>query len=142
VTDELLLVHDGAVSAFEGDLDEYPRWLARSREASAPEAGGGPKGHLAAARKTRRREEAERRRRLQPLRSEANRLDGDVERLCARQAALERRLGEPDIYEESNRDELRSLLQERGELARALHEAEEAWLQACEALETAQTGSY
>jgi ATP-binding cassette subfamily F protein 3 len=141
VTDELLLVHDGAVSAFEGDLDEYPRWLARSREASAPQAGGGPKGHLAAARKTRRREEAERRRRLQPLRSEANRLDGDLERLCARQAALERRLGEPDIYEESNRDELRSLLQERGELARALHEAEEAWLQACEALETAQTGS-
>ena len=135
-SDELLLVHDGAVSPFEGDLEAYSAWLARSREAAGAE--GGPKGQPVASRKARRREQAERRRRLQPLRSEAERLDAEVARLSARQAALEARLGESELYDESRREELRSVLAERGQLARALREAEEAWLRVCEALEAAE----
>jgi len=137
--DQLLLVNDGRVDEFKDDLDAYPRWLAEQRrkqssqDAPAPESSS----HSAGARKERKRQEAERRRQQQPLRNRLRELEHRLERLSARQSKLEDALGQPDIYADTNRLQLRNLLTEKGEVDRQLSDSEEEWLQTSEQLESA-----
>ncbi len=137
--DQLLLVHGGAVTEFKSDLDEYPRWLAdsRAREGVTDEPVAA-KAHGADARKARKRQQAEQRRQLQPLRKQLQAAEQQVTELTAEQQKLEQRLAEPELYSDENKEQLKRLVSEKSQLDRALNEAEEAWLQAGEALETAE----
>ncbi len=140
-TDRLLLVNAGQVDDFRGDLDDYPKWLADNRnEANANTTSNEEKDHSAASRKERKRLEAERRKQLQPLRRELQRLEQQMEKLGQKQEMLEHALAEPEIYDETNRNRLKSLLADKAELDRELSQTEEAWLAAGEALEEAETG--
>jgi ATP-binding cassette, subfamily F, member 3 len=139
-TDRLLLVHGGTVQPFDGDLDDYPAWLARTRELSAAQTPAAPvEGHSAAGRKDRRRQEAEQRRRLQPLRERLRGLEAELERLHGRQQTLRAELGRPGLYEEAGKGELLRLLEQQRVLDQELARVEEAWLEAGEALEQAET---
>jgi ATP-binding cassette subfamily F protein 3 len=139
-TDRLLLVNAGQVDDFRGDLDDYPKWLADNRsEANANTTANEEKDHSAASRKERKRLEAERRKQLQPLRKELQRLELQMEKLGQKQETLEHALAEPEIYDEANRDRLKSLLADKAELDRELSQTEEAWLAAGETLEHAET---
>ncbi len=136
VADDLLLVAEGAVHPFDGDLDDYRQWLAGLRRRS--DDSGSDKaaiGHSAVARRERRREEAERRARLQPLRSELTRLERSMERLTTRKADLESRLADPALYAETAKATLKELLVEQARVDRTLAETEEIWLTKCEELE-------
>ncbi|MCG6870454.1 MAG: ATP-binding cassette domain-containing protein [Gammaproteobacteria bacterium] len=139
VTDELLLVNGGQVRPFDGDLDDYPRWLAeeRRRIASRGETPEQRPGN-GAVRRGRRREEAERRRQLAPLRRETRRLEAALECLSEANNRIERRLADPKIYEDAAKPELVELLESRARLAMELAQAEAQWLSASEALEEAQ----
>ena len=136
-TDAFLLVADGTVCAFDGDLDDYRRWLLdRERDASDP--GDAPAAaHSASARKERKREEAEQRRQLQPLRKEIARLEERIETLTAEKAAIEEALADPGLYEEKEKARLKERLQEQGRVGQELEDAEAAWLEASERLEAA-----
>ncbi len=139
VTDALLLVDRGRVSEFEGDLEDYRRWLGeQQREESAPEARGGE--NSATARKERKRLEAEQRQRLQPLRKELQTLEKELDKLQTHKKELEQQLADPGLYSESNKDELKSLLQEKGKIDQALADTEERWLLLSEELEQAGAG--
>ncbi|MCG6395514.1 ATP-binding cassette domain-containing protein, partial [Vibrio alginolyticus] len=64
-TDDLYLVHDGQVEPFDGDLDDYQRWLADSqkqmRQSAEPAAENGEEKNTVTAqdRKEQKRREAE-----------------------------------------------------------------------------------
>jgi ATP-binding cassette, subfamily F, member 3 len=134
--DLLLLVDDGRVDEFQGDLDDYPRWLAERR--SRDNAGAGEaeaKAHSATARKDRKRLEAERRRQLQPLRDRVRKLEQEMARSTAEQARLEGELADPELYTAGQAARLTQLTKEKAELDRRLEESEEAWLLASEELE-------
>jgi ATP-binding cassette subfamily F protein 3 len=138
--DQLMLVHGGRVHEFDGELDDYPRWLAdqqRQTDAQAPATQPGARAEAESAneRKARKRQEAEQRRQLQPLRQQVQRLERQVERLSGEQAALEQQLADPALYEDTQRDRLRTLLAEKAQLDQALAEAESGWLEAAERLE-------
>ncbi len=90
--DQLLLVNDGNVTEFKGDLDDYPRWLAERERYSTTTSDAEEKEHSATARKDRKRQEAERRRQLQPLRNKLKKLEQQLERLSDSQAVLENTL--------------------------------------------------
>jgi len=131
-SDELLLVDDGKVGPFDGDLDDYPAWLSKRQDAastplSAPVA--------TASRREQRRQDAELRRRLQPLRSALQRLDGELTALSAARAAVEHRLAEPELYEPAAKPRLLELLREKQQITARLEEIEAQWLEAGEALE-------
>jgi len=136
VSDDLYLVHRGRVGSFDGDLDDYPRWLAEHRLDEADSETQAASDHGTRTRRARRQDEAERRRRLQPLRQRAQALEEEMERLIRKKTDLEHRLADPALYEGAARAEVQALLREQSMAARALEEVEEAWMAVSEALET------
>ncbi|SEO50000.1 ATP-binding cassette domain-containing protein [Aquisalimonas asiatica] len=136
-TDRLLLVADGRASAFDGDLDDYARWLAERRTAGTPAAARSADGG-SGNRKEQRQRAAERRKQLQPLRKEVKRLESDVERLSARVQEVEDALADPALYEESAAARLQELLSEQARLRDDMERRESDWMDAMERLEQAE----
>jgi ATP-binding cassette subfamily F protein 3 len=136
VADEFRIVHQGRVRPFDGDLDDYARWLADSDQGT--EAVNQERAADSAdARKQRKREDAERRNRLSPLKAQIAGFEQELERLAQETADLQSCLAAPELYSDDARDRLRLLLQKQADLARATEQTEAAWLQASEQLEAA-----
>jgi ATP-binding cassette subfamily F protein 3 len=95
--DELWLVRDGGVSVYEGDLEDYARWLRRAQAGppaavteSIPATSTPPEGA------------AERRRKLSyKEQRELAELPQTIERLEREQAALQAKLADPAFYREA-----------------------------------------
>ncbi|MBM4200824.1 MAG: ATP-binding cassette domain-containing protein [Gammaproteobacteria bacterium] len=133
VSDTLLLVEDGRVTNYPGDLDDY-RQRYRERPAGA-DVGGGSAG----SRRVQRRVGADRRTRLRPLRQAVQRAETQVEHCHARLRQLEEALSDPDLYGDAGSTErLGALAGERDTVARTLAQAEADWLAHSEALELAE----
>jgi ATP-binding cassette subfamily F protein 3 len=133
-SDQLLLVDEGGVTAFAGDLDEYPGWLAKRRSGvdavveASPAASDVP-------RKERRRREAIERARLQPLRSRLQALEMRLADLGNRHGDLERELAAPELYEPAAKDRLLAILARKLRLDDELEQTESEWLETGEELE-------
>ena len=133
--DRFLLVADGAVTPFEGDLEDYAAWLARGPGASQAEAAGDSGSSGTASRREQRRLEAEARNRLTPLRAEQRQLESRLERLTAERQELEARLADPATYAAAPAEEQRRLSARHGELSREIVTVEERWLEVAAILE-------
>jgi ATP-binding cassette subfamily F protein 3 len=138
--DRLLLVHGGGVREFDGDLDQYPAWLAQQRQGETSGRGATEGPHGAMARRERKRQEAQLRQRLQPLRDHLRRLERDLEVLHAEQALMHGELGRSELYQDGAKPELLRLLERKRGVDQRVAEVEDAWLQAGEALEVAESG--
>ena len=140
-TDDLYLVHDGQVEPFDGDLDDYQRWLADSqkqmRQNAEPAAENGEEKNTVTAqdRKEQKRREAEFRQQTQPLRKESEKLEKTMSRLSDAIAAVEEKLGDSGLYDQSRKAELNTCLQEQAQFKAELEEAEMAWMDIQENLE-------
>jgi len=136
-TDEFLLVADGQVQSFDGDLEDYARWLVDYRARQQPVASGEP-----AADKTDKRAQrqaaAALRQQLAPHKRQADKLEKDLATVHEKLAELETSLGDSALYEVARKDELRQLLAKQAELKVREGELEEAWLEALETLEALQ----
>jgi len=133
VADEFYIVHQGRASPFDGDLEDYAKWLADADSAAA----GTPtrKVETTDSRRQRKREEAERRNRLSPLRAAIGACESALERLAQERAQVQARLDAPDIYADSAKERLHKLLTEQARLARETEKTEARWLEATEQLE-------
>jgi ATP-binding cassette subfamily F protein 3 len=132
--DRLWIVADGTCKPFDGDLDDYRRLLLdQAREARRDKAGPKADGP---SRKDERRAAAETRAQLAPLRKTAQDAEKALEKLHARQATLQAKLADPKLYD-GPPEVVTALQQELGQIDRAVVEAEEAWLEAQEAYESA-----
>ncbi|CAI0972945.1 ABC transporter ATP-binding protein [Serratia ficaria] len=136
-TDDLYLVHDGQVEAFEGDLDDYQQWLIelqrQESQQDAPEKENN--GNSAQARKDQKRREAEFRTQTQPLRKQIAKLEQQMEKLGAELAAIEEKLADSALYDIGRKAELTECLQQQSQAKSALEETEMTWLDAQEQLE-------
>ena len=133
VADEFYIVHQERATAFDGDLEDYAKWLAEADSAAAAPAER--KLETTESRRARKREEAERRNRLSPLRAAIAKCEGELELLARERARVQAALEAPDIYAESAKERLGKLLEEQAQLARATEKAEGAWLESTESLE-------
>ncbi len=139
VTDRWLLVADGSVAEFDGDLDEYRAWLSERRRAQGAPAPSDEKlsvGMLG--RKDRKRSEAEKRQRLQPLRKQVQELEQRMTRLTQQRTRIDDALAQSSIYADSNKQQLKALLLEQAQTQQELSVVEETWLDASAALEHAE----
>ncbi|MBD9483059.1 ATP-binding cassette domain-containing protein [Pseudomonas sp. PDM14] len=136
-TDEFLLVADGRVQPFDGDLEDYARWLVDFRARQQPQVDTQAAGDKTDKR-AQRQAAAALRQQLAPHKREADKLEKDLGKLHEKLAAVEARLGDSDLYEAARKDELRELLAEQARLKASEAELEEAWLLALETLEELQ----
>jgi len=122
--DRLWLVADGAVKAFEGDLDDYRRLvLAGSPSESDEKVSAEPTAN----RLDERREAAKTRRDLAPLRKDIAAAEEKIRRFADLIARVDEALAKPGAFA---RDPAKAseLAHQRSELEKALVAAEELWL--------------
>ncbi len=133
--DRLWLVANGGVSSFDGDLDDYRRHVLseRSDEDRTDRRGRAPQP----ARGEARRNNADRRAQTASLRQKQSQAETEMARLTREIARLDAELASGNLYVQDPA-KASKLAKTRAEHARVLAKAEEEWLAAGAALETAQ----
>jgi ATP-binding cassette subfamily F protein 3 len=112
-TEQLLVVKDGRVEAFDGDLDEY-RDAVLQKESSVPAP---RRDKIPQPRAAKSKNEL----------SRIKRLEEQMAKLNARKAALETELGDPAVCQDA--DKVRKVLADQAYVARELEALENEWLE-------------
>jgi len=127
------------VQAFDGDLDDYSRWLVDFRARQEPGLAAGEGAAVDKTdRKAQRQAAAALRQQLAPLKKAADKLEAELGKLQERLAALEARLGDSGLYDAARKEELRQALADQAAAKTREAELEEQWLEALERLESLQ----
>ena len=140
-TDEFMIVADGNISEFDGDLDDYQQWLsdrkAEERQERNEIANAGAEPVID--RRAQRRQEAEERQRLgvlkRPLVKELNEIESRLEKIEKRLNELQEAMADENFYNDENRDSRIEQLNEHGQLESQKNELEERWLELNEEIE-------
>ncbi|MDP2431154.1 MAG: ATP-binding cassette domain-containing protein [Pseudomonadota bacterium] len=137
-TEEFLIVANGGLEPFDGDLDDYRDWLFKTK-LGKPVAQESAAATPAVDRKEQKRQEAEARQRLstqkKPVETRIKRLEEQMERRNARRAELETLLTDPALYGEARKEDLKARLFEQATLVKELEQLEVEWLEQQEVLE-------
>jgi ATP-binding cassette subfamily F protein 3 len=114
-TEQLLIVAEGAVTPFDGDLDDYRDSLLKreTKRAPAPE----PKPVKAKPGS------------LKPLEARIRRLEELMARLNARKAEIDAQLGDPSVYADARKEDLKALLLDQAYVGKELAQLEAEWLE-------------
>ncbi|WP_282349780.1 ATP-binding cassette domain-containing protein [Pseudomonas sp. PS01301] len=136
-TDDFLLVADGKVEPFDGDLDDYARWLVDYRQRHAP-ASNTPVNPDKTDKKAQRQAAAALRQQLAPHKRQADKLERDLGEVHEKLAKIEAALSDSALYEAARKDELRDQLAQQAKLKVRESELEEQWMEALELLEDMQ----
>jgi ATP-binding cassette subfamily F protein 3 len=157
-TDQFLIVADGKLQPFDGDLDDYRDWLFKTKlapaeaevplPASAPEIKKDKSNHIikqkspsakpAAAtpagperREQKRKEAAERQRASsarKPIETRLKRIDEQMAKLNVKKSSVDAQLADPGIYGDEKKEALKTLLTDQAYVARELEQLEAEWL--------------
>jgi ATP-binding cassette subfamily F protein 3 len=134
VTDRFLLVDGGSVQEFDGDLDDYARWLTRSAAPDSQAAPATPKPPKMASKPAK---PAAERRNLSPLRSRLARVEKRMGELAQMAKDLDAQLSDPALYGAAERARQMDLTAQRARVAQETGEVETEWLEISEELERA-----
>jgi len=133
--DEFVLVANGCAEPYQGDLEEYHRWLKNRDE---PAAADTPESMPAHDRRAQRQQSAALRQQVSPLKKQIQKLEQQLERLVQQLAGYEERLSDAGVYEAERKQELQQLLQQQGDCQKQVAVIESEWMTAVEALEQLQ----
>jgi ATP-binding cassette subfamily F protein 3 len=133
VTDTLLLVADGKVVPFDGDLDDYRAWLTEQKRNN--EAANSPEKAENVSRKDQRKLDAERRQKQKPLLDALKKAETTMESYHVEQRDLETQLTDTEIYADSEKARLRTVLERKTQIDKLLEDAEMIWLDLQEQIE-------
>ena len=126
---------DGGVQPWDGDLEDYRRYLLSADrnvngEVAEPDKADPPK-------KLNRRDRADQRARLAPLRQSVSKAEKAMTRQKQILLELETEFADPTLYDGPS-ERIGELNQRRSDAEYALIQAESAWLDAAEVLEQAE----
>tara|TARA_R110002110_G_scaffold147129_2_gene337393 strand:- start:93761 stop:95653 length:1893 start_codon:yes stop_codon:yes gene_type:complete len=136
--DQFLLVKDGKLDYFDGDLNDYEKLLLKESKTDNNTSAQGADKSNRLSKKELRQQAAEQRNQQKSLRAQAARLEKAMEQNQKQLADIEAKLGDTSLYEDTQKDQLNELLQQRAHLLNEKDKLEEEWLAATEALETQQ----
>lgn len=141
-TDRFLIVSNGTLNPFDGDLDDYRNWLLKIRQEKESDTAKQPKTtaiHNEQNRREQRRMEAEERQRLsslkKPIEERLKRIEREMQKCQASKTAIDQQMTQPDLYEAKNKEKLKQLLIDQAYFAKELDALEEEWLLQQEELE-------
>ncbi|MDQ7970664.1 MAG: ATP-binding cassette domain-containing protein [Oxalicibacterium faecigallinarum] len=159
-TDQFIIVADGRLQPFDGDLDDYKDWLFKTKLAAKNTEAAGTVAPVtiknaevvqtkAAApapvidRREQKKIDAEERQRLSALRKPIDlrikRLEDQMAKCNVRKNELEAQLSDESIYDAGNKEKLKQLLTDQAYCTRELADLETEWLEQQEALEQLTT---
>ena len=137
--DRLILVHEGRVTEYEGDLDDYANLVLEHRKATHEKEKATPVETNAVNRREERRLQAQERARIaelkKPLLKKLAILEKEMAKLSADLKEIDSRIADTDWYTNASPDEVAESLKTRGVLASAVEEKEMAWLELSEKIE-------
>ena len=138
-TERLMLVHNGEVSEFDGDLDDYAALVLENRKAtlSASKAKNETVAPSANKKEARQQAAQERQRIAQlkkPLQKQLSAIEKKMDPLNKELKELDEKLADSSFYE-GNPDDVAQTLKRRGEVAQTVEELEMQWLEVSEAIE-------
>ena len=115
-TDQFLIVADGRLEPFDGDLDDYRDWLLKSKREKphvphVPKAVAKPSNN----RKT--------------LEARIKRLEEMIGRLNAKKTEMEVRLADPAIYQDASKSALEAVMRDQAYVGKELGQLEGEWLE-------------
>lgn len=133
--DELLMVDQGRVASFDGDLDDYSKWfMVRDQSAVSRQ----PPVDILDGNQRRKRDQKKQPDRSNPLKNEIARLDKQLQRLGTELSQTEAALGVDNIYAAAAAPRLQQLLHTQQRVKQEIDAAEQAWLDATEQLDAQQ----
>ncbi len=134
VADRLWLAADGTIKPFEGDMDDYAKYVIdRARQSARAEKGE------AAPRVDGRKAAAQARAQLQPLKKAQDAAEQKVARISKTLAEIDAALADPKNFKRPS--ELAQLGRDRARNLENMAKAEAEWLEAAEAYEQAKAAS-
>ncbi|MCK4864569.1 MAG: ATP-binding cassette domain-containing protein, partial [Gammaproteobacteria bacterium] len=140
VTDNFLLVANGRVVEFDGSLDDYRQWLSQqAKEVAGTATVKKTSNNDEPNKKQARQNSAEKRKLLRPLQNKLKKLEKQMEALTLSKESLEEKLADNDIYSNDNKETLKLLLEEQGQVDNNLKQVEMDWLDVSEELEVANS---
>jgi ATP-binding cassette, subfamily F, member 3 len=110
-TEKLLIVADGALREFDGDLDDYRDWLLKREVVSKKQA------------PVKKPKTSNRR----PSEARIKRLEELMARLNAQKASIEQKLADPGVYQDAAA--LKALLQDQAYVVKEIEQVEGEWLE-------------
>ncbi len=157
-TDQFIIVADGKLQPFDGDLDDYRDWLFKTKLANKTGLTGAaaataalppvssnaasavaPTPVSSAERKDQKRADAEDRQKLaakkKPIEAKVKKLEEQIAKRNAQKSVVDARLADPLIYDQANKKELKTLLTDQTFYAKEITQLEAEWLELQEALE-------
>lgn len=142
VCDKLILVHDGVVAEYDGDLDDYAAFVLQQRklsQASDKPAADQTDAGSSVNRKEQRKLEAMERNRIaalkKPLLAKLAKVEKEMNRVDEELKSLDEQLADTTWYEKTPAAEVADVTRRRGEAATALEELEAQWLEISEEIE-------
>ncbi len=154
-TDQFIIVADGKLQPFDGDLDDYKDWLFQTKLGKGtsvlPAAGKDNKTSYPSApavaaptapvvnAKDQKKFDAEQRQKTaalrKPIENKIKRLEEQIAKRNEQKADVDAKLGEPGAYEPANKAKLKTLLADQSFYKKDLAQLEGEWLELQEQLE-------
>ncbi|MGF1903745.1 ABC transporter ATP-binding protein [Aliivibrio salmonicida] len=142
-TDDLYLVHDRQVMPFDGDLNDYYKWLTEQNKSERKEqlqqdkqdSPSASTSLSAAEKKEQKRKEAEFRKQIAPLRKEVTKLEKKMDALNYTISKAEEELGDVSLYEAENKKRLTEVLATQASAKSELEDVEMEWMDLQEQIE-------
>jgi len=135
--DQFLLVAEGKAVAYDGDLNDYSRWLLSQRKQdTAPPPG--PRSAEKPDKKVLRKQAAEIRKQLSPISNAIKKIEQKMATTDQALEKIEASLGDNTLYDPTNKDKLQQLLLQQGNLKQEKERDEGRWFDLTEQLETLQ----
>ncbi|MGD8572051.1 MAG: ATP-binding cassette domain-containing protein [Gammaproteobacteria bacterium] len=136
VADTLVLVADGTATPFDGDLEDYRQWVKDQDREEKSVANRQEQLSAPSSKKQQRQDAAVLRKQLQPLRNKIRKLEQEMQRLNTDKNAVHEQLADNRLYEEQNKQQLKTILEQQSTIEQQLETVEEQWLAASEQLES------
>lgn len=129
VADRLWLVSEGAVSSFDGDMDDYKKLIMQNAKTQRP----------AKEKKTQAKSKTDAPRKVNPvkLKSQARDLEATIDKLTTEKERLEKDMAAPDFYSKNGGETIAAITTKLADVVETLARTEEQWLEVLAALDEA-----